>query len=205
MRLRPIYLFLAALSLTAAGCSSSSSTTPAQPTTGTETLNAVVTGSAAAANLNSNSNAPLTFPEGTWTGLIATSLKPFALGGGNANAGDAHWATPAGTSTVYHKNAPGFTNNSTPPVTWVKNGTDCSGSATFSKGTFSFLPKNSTGEFARLTGTGTFTVTAQFTAPLASGKTTCAFQNIGKIIDNGAKIDFTATAPAVLKPATSSS
>jgi hypothetical protein len=164
----------------------------------------VVTGSEAAANLNnSNPNAPLTFPEGTWTGLVATTLKPFSLGGGSANQGDASWTTPAGRSTVFHKNAPGFSNNSAPPVKWVKSGTDCSGSATFSKGAFQFLPGKSTGEFARLSGTGTYIATAKFTAPLKSGKTTCAFASIGAIIDTGAEISFTATAPAVLHPAAS--
>jgi len=195
-----VLLSVVVLIVTAA-CSSSSST-PAQPKTGTETLNAVVTGAEAAANLNSNSNAPLSFPEGTWAGLIATTLKPFSLGGGNANQGDASWTTPAGRSTVFHKNAPGYSNNSAPPVTWAKSGADCTGHATFSKGAFQFLPGKSTGEFARLTGTGTYLVTAQFTAPLKSGKTTCTFATIGKITDSGAKIDFTATAPATLKPET---
>jgi hypothetical protein len=204
MRHRLIML-LAVLAVALAACSSSSSSKPAQPTTGTETLNAVDTGSAAAASLNNNNPAaPLSFTEGTWTGLVATTLKPFSLSGGNANQGDASWTTPAGRSTVFHQNAPGYSNNSQPVVKWVKHGTDCSGSATFSKGTFQFLPAKSTGEFARLSGTGTYLVTAQFTAPLKSGKTTCTLNNLGNIIDSGAKIDFTATAPAVLKPATTS-
>jgi hypothetical protein len=195
------------LSLAAAACSSSSSSSkPAQPVSGTETLNAVVTGSAAAANFNnSNPNAPLDFPEMTWTGLIATSVKPFTLGG-NSNKGNAHWATPAGTSTVYHAAAAGYTNSNGPPpgAHWTKSGTDCTFSVVFSKGTFQFLPAMSTGEFARLSGTGTYAVTAQGTAPLTAGKTTCSFPNIGNVIDSGAKIDFTATAPAILKPASAS-
>jgi hypothetical protein len=205
MRLRPIYLFFAALSIVAAACSSSSSS-PAAPTTGTETLSAVVTGADAAANLNNNSSAPLGFPEGTWTGLIATSLKPFALGG--PDIGTTHWATPAGTSTVTHSPAAGFANSSAPPASathWTKSGSNCSLTVTFSKGTFMFVPASSTGSFARLSGTGTYAVTAQATAPLKPGKTACTFAAIDKFAASGAKISFNATAPAVLKPATSSS
>jgi hypothetical protein len=190
--------------LAAAACSSSSSSSsPAAPTTGTETLTATVTGSAAAANLNnSNTNAPLDFPEAVWTGLIATSLKPFTLGGNGNAPGDVHWATAAGTSTVYHAPAAGYTNsNAPPPATWVKTGTDCSAHSTFSKGSFAYVPSKSTGEFARLSGSGTYTLIAQFTAPLMPGKTTCSFATIGKIVDSGAKIVFTGTAPATLKPA----
>lgn len=202
MRLRYTLAYLAGAGCMAIAlaCSSSSST-PAAPKTGTETLHAEVTGADAAANLNSNSNAPLTFPEGTWTGLISTSIKPFSLGGGSASQGDAHWATPDGTSTVFHKDAPGFTSNSAPPVKFTKNGSECTGDATFSKGAFQFLPGKSTGEFARLSGTGTYIATAHFTAPVKSGKT-CAFASLGKISDTGARIDFTATAPATLKPET---
>lgn len=177
--------------------------------TGTETLTAIDTGAQAAANLNSNSNAPLTFPEGAnWTGLITTSLKPFSLGGNSAK-GNAHWATPDGTTTVYHASAAGFTNPNAPPPAsathWVKSGTDCSLTVTFSKGTFQFLQAMSTGKFAQLSGTGTYTVTAQGVAPLKSGDTSkpCSFATIGNIKDGGAKIDFTATAPAILHPAAS--
>lgn len=208
MRLRPIYLFFAALPLATAACSSSSSSsTPAAPLTGTETLTAEVTGSAAAANFNSNSNAPLDFPEGTWTGPVATSIKPFALTGNSNAAADVLWATPDGSVTVYHSanQAPGASNpNSPPPATWTKTGTDCTFSATFSKGAFMYVPSKSTGTWARLSGTGTYLVVAQGTAPLASGKTTCSFTTIGKVADSGAKITFTATAPVTLKPATSS-
>ena len=209
MRRSPATLFAAAAAaaIALAGCSSSSSSsTPAAPMTGTETLNAVVTGSAAAANLNStNPNAPLDFPEATWTGPIATTLKPFALGSGNA--GDVHWATPAGTTTVYHAPAKGFTNeNAPPPVTWTKSGTDCAFSGPASKGVFSYVPSKSTGEFARLSGTGTYLLTVQGVAPLKSGDASkaCSFATIGAIRDDGAKFDFTATAPVTLKPATSS-
>ena len=192
-----------AIPLAAAACSSSSSSSsPAAPMTGTETLNAVVTGSAAAANLNnSNPNAPLDFPEAVWTGPVATTLKPFTLGG-SANKGYVHWATPAGTVTVYHASAPGYGSSNAPPpgVIWTKHGTECSFSVAFDKGTFAYVPAQSTGTWARLSGTGSYAVTAQGTAPLASGKTTCAFPNLGKFTDSGAKIDFTATAPATLKP-----
>lgn len=193
-----------ALLLAAACSSSSSSSKPAAPLTGTETLSATVTGAAAAANLNnSNSSAPLDFPEGVWDGLVNTTVKPFALGG-NSNAGNVHWATPAGTVTVYHASAPGYTSqNAPPPATWVKTGTDCTAHATLSKGTFALVPAQSTGEFARLSGTGSYALVAQFTAPLTAGKTVCSFSDIGKITDNGALIAFTATAPATLKPATS--
>jgi hypothetical protein len=207
MRRRPIMLAaLAAVALATACSSSSSSTATAQ--TGTETLTAVVTGSEAASQLNSNSNAPLTFPEGTWTGLIATTLKPFSLGG-NSVKGTAHWATPDGTTTVYHAAAAGFTNNNAPPPAsathWVKSGTDCSLTVTFSKGTFQFLPAQSTGKFAQLSGTGTYTVVVQGVAPLKSGDASkpCGFNTIGNIKDGGAMITFTATAPAVLHPAAS--
>lgn len=206
MRLKPIYLLFAALALAGTACSSSSST-PAAPMTGTETLNAVVTDAQAAASLNNpNTNAPTDFPELTFTGLIATTLKPFTLGGNGNKPGDVMWATPAGTVTVYHAPAKGYTNPNAPPpgITWTKSGTDCTFSAAFSKGIAMYVPAKSTGEFARLSGTGTYLYTAIGTAPLAAGKTTCSFPNIGKVVDTGAKIDFTATAPVTLKPASSS-
>ena len=188
--------------LAIAGCSSSSSSTIPAAMHGTETLSAEVTGSAAAANFNSGSNAPLDFPEGTFAGPVATTVKPFALKG-NSDVGNVTWATPAGTVTVFHKAAPGYTNNNTapPPATWVKTGTTCGFTATFSKGTFAYVPGKSTGEFARLSGTGTYLVTAQGSAPLKSGKTACSFLTIGKITGSGAEIKFTATAPVTLKPA----
>ena len=206
MRRSPATLFAAAAAaaIALAGCSSSSSSsTPAAPMTGTETLTATAAGSQAAANLNNpNNNAPIDFPEATWTGPVATTLKPFALGG-NSNKGDVHWATPAGTVTVYHASAPGYANPNAPPpgVAWTKNGTDCTFAVTFDKGTFTYVPSQSTGEFARLSGSGSYAVHAQGTAPLTSGKTTCSFPNIGNVTDSGAKIDFTATAPVTLKPA----
>ena len=206
MRLRYALAYLAGAGCMAAGlaCTSSSSSTIPAVTHGTETLTATVTGADAAANLNSNSNAPLTFPEGTWAGPVATTLKPFSLGG-NTNQGDASWTTPAGRSTVFHKSAPGYTNqNAPPPATWKKTGTTCGFTATFSKGAFSFLPAKSTGEFARLTGTGTYVVTAQGSAALKSGDSgkACSFLTISKITDSGAEIHFTATAPVTLKPET---
>ena len=205
MRLRPVYLLIAAVALTAAACTSSSSSTIPAVTHGTETLTATVTGADAAANLNSGSSAPLNFPEGTWNGPVATTLKPFSLGGGNTNQGNTSWTTPAGRSTVFHKNGPGYTNqNAPPPATWKKTGSTCGFTATFSKGAFSFLPAKSTGEFARLSGTGTYILTAQGSAPLKSGDSAkaCSFLTIGKITDSGAEIHFTATAPVTLKPET---
>lgn len=204
MKLRPVYLFIAAVSITAAACTSSSSSTIPQMTHGTEIMTAEVTGSAAAANLNSSSNnAPLDFPDGvTWTGPVETSLKPFALGG--PNNGSAHWATPAGTLSVYHQSAPGYSNNNNqpPPATWTKTGTTCGFSTTFDKGAFRYVPGQSTGTWKRVTGTGTYLLTAQGSAPLKSGKTTCTFDNIGKVSDSGALIKFTATAPITLAPET---
>jgi hypothetical protein len=195
------------LPLAAAACSSSSST-PAAPMTGTETLNASLTGTDAATALNSNSSAPLSFPEATFAGLISTTIKPFTLTGSGNKAGDVSWTTPDGTVTVYHAPAKGFTNpNAVPPVTWVKSGTDCTGSGPFSKGVFTYVPSRSTGTFARLSGSGTYAVTTVFTAPLKSGDASkaCSFATIGMVIDTGAKIDFAGSATATLKPASSSS
>ena len=67
------------------------------------------------------------------------------------------------------------------------------------------MPSQGTGEWARLSGTGTYAIVAQGTAPLSTGKTACSFPDISKVADSGAKIDFTGTAPVTLKPASSTS
>ena len=168
--------------------------------TGTETLTAVATGSSAAANLNnSNPNAPLSFPQGVWAGPVSTTLKPFVLGGNGNKPGDVTWTTPAGKVTVYHAQAAGFTNsNAPPPATWTKTGTTCYFTTTFSKGSFHYV--SGTGKFDGATGdTGSYLVTAAGYAPLASGKTTCSFPDIGNVENNGAKITFTAAGPITVR------
>jgi hypothetical protein len=202
------------LALALASCSSSSSSSaPAATTThsspaamtGTETLTAVDTGSAAAANLNnSNPNAPLNFTKATWAGPVNVTVKPFTLPGGGGNNGNAAatatFVTPAGNITLHHSanQVPGASNpNSPPPATWTKSGTTCYFVATFSKGTGTFL--SGTGKFSGAHGTFTYLVTAQGYAPLASGKTTCSFPDVGNVQNNGAQIKFLVTGPLTVK------
>jgi hypothetical protein len=207
MKLRPVYLLIAAVSILGAACSSSSSSSG--PMSGTETISAVVSGSEAASQLNSNSNAPLTFPTGTWTGVVATSISPFTLGGGPASSGFGHWATPEGTNTVYHVAGAGYTNPNAPPpasaTKWVKNGTDCSLTVMFSKGFYFLVPDMSTGKFATLDGEGAYSVVAQGIAPLKSGDSTkpCSFATIGPFGNDGAKITFNASGPVLQGPSPS--
>ena len=42
-------------------------------------------------------------------------------------------------------------------------------------------------------------MSAEGYAPLKSGKTTCSFNNVGNVQDNGAKIEFYVTGPLTLK------
>jgi hypothetical protein len=210
VNLRPaaVIALLAALAL--AGCSSSSSTSakPSTPvtTSGTETLTAAVTGAAAASNLNSNSNAPLTFPEATWTGPVAVTVKPFTLPGSGGNSGNAAATvtldTPSGNVTVHHSanQAPGANDpNQPPPATWTKAGTTCRFVTTFSKGTVTFL--SGTGRFKGATSpaAGTYLVTAQGDAPLKPGETKCGFDTTGPVQDAGAQVKFTASFPITVK------
>lgn len=196
------------MALAAAGCSSSSSSsakpTPSPTSTsGTESLTAVDTGSAAADNLNSNSNAPLTFPEGVWAGPVNVTIKPFKLPGSNGNgAATVTFVTPDGNLMLHHSanQVPGASNpNQPPPATWVRHGTQCYFSTTFSKGTFTFL--SGTGKFAgaHSPAPGTYLVTAQGYAPLKGSSTTCSFSTTGSVEKDGAEIKFLATGPITVR------
>jgi len=196
-----------ALALGLAACSSSGSTS-APPTaahsptatrsltTGTETLSAALVGKAAADGLNSSSNAGPVFPRGTWTGPVATIVTPLPLGNGGNGPGYTSWTTPDGRVTVYHA-ANAIKGNPSP--VWAKAGNACHFTAAFSKGAFSYVPSKSTGLWARVTGTGTYLITAQGNASLNAGKTTCSNNNTGNVLDNGARITFLATAPVTVR------
>ena len=178
-----------------AACGSSSSA-PATKT-GTETITAVVSGSTAARSLNSNSNGPLPFTSATFAGPVNVTVNPFHLGGG-AN-GKGKFTTPAGTLALSHQTAPGFGANSSPPVTWKKSGDACMFTATFSKGTFTAIPGESTGKFRGATGHGTFVITASGAVKLPAGKTSCAGANPGNVQPAGAAIKFTASGKITVK------
>jgi hypothetical protein len=195
------------LALGLAACSSSGSTSAPpttahsptairSPTAGTETLSAAMVGKAAADNLNSSSNAGPVFPRGTWAGPVATTATPLPLGNGGNGPGYASWTTPDGKVTVYHS-ANDIKGNPSPA--WTKVGNACHFTAAFSKGAFSYVPTKSTGLWARVTGTGTYLITAQGNASLNPGKTTCSNNNTGSVLDNGAKITFLATAPVTVR------
>jgi hypothetical protein len=195
------------LAAAVAGCSSSSSSTAAAKATpstmtGTQTLTAIVTGSAAAANLNSTSStAPLKFPEAVWAGPVNTTVKPFTLPGNGGNgAATVTLVTPVGSAKVHHSanQVPGANNpNQPPPATWSKSGTTCYFTTTFSKGTGTFL--GGTGKFAGATGTFTYLVSAQGYVPLKSGQTKCGFTTTGNVENNGAKISFLVSGPLTVK------
>ena len=214
MNIRPATVVPLLAVLAIAGCTSSSSSTAKAKTSapvttsGTETLTAVAAGAAAAANLNNNSsNAPLTFPEGVWTGPVAVTVKPFTLPGNGGNgAATVTLDTPAGNATVHHSanEAPGASNpNEPPPATWSKAGKTCYFVTTFSKGTVTF--ESGTGKFAGATSAaaGTYLVTAQGYAPLKSGDTKCSFTTTSPVEDNGAQVKFTASFPIKVKGAAS--
>jgi hypothetical protein len=197
-----------ALAFGLAACSSSGSTAASPPTTahpataartptkGIETLSAALVGKAAADALNSSSNAGPAFPRGTWTGPVATTVTPLPLGNGGNGPGYATWTTPDGRVTVYHA-ANDIKGNPSP--VWAKAGNACHFTAAFSKGAFSYVPSKSTGLWARVTGTGTYLITAQGNASLNAGKTTCSNNNTGNVLDNSARITFLATAPVTVR------
>jgi hypothetical protein len=208
MRQAMLAAAVAAFVIVLAACSSSSSSSsPAtnathsssspSAMTGTETLKAELTGSAAAQNLNSNSNAAPVFPAGTWTGPVAVVLKPLKLGNGGNKAGTVSWATSLGTATVYHS---ANTVGQNASLVWTKVGNACHFAAVFSKGTFHYVPAQSTGKWASLSGSGVYTITAQGVAPLNSGKTTCSNNTTGNVENGGARVSFLAVAPVTVKP-----
>jgi len=176
-----------------AACSSSSSSTTG---TGTETLSAAVTGKAAATNLNSNSNTPLSFATGTLAGPVTATIKPLVLGGGNGCTGHQTWHTSVGPLAVTHTSQPKYclNTNAPPPAVWSLSGNTCHFTATFSAGTFAEI-KAASGGFEGTTWHGTYLVTAKGYAPLAKGKTSCSFQNVGNVEANGASIVFSASGP----------
>lgn len=147
---------------------------------------------------------PAQFHQGDLAGPVNVTVKPFTLPGGGGNNGNAAatatFVTPAGNITLHHSanQVPGTSNpNSPPPATWTKSGTTCYFVATFSKGTGTFL--SGTGKFSGAHGTFTYLVTAQGYAPLASGKTTCSFPDVGNVQNNGAQIKFLVTGPLTVK------
>jgi len=205
MRLRTLAVAAALLVPLAAACSSSSSSPAATAThssaspsamTGTETLKAVVTGSAAAANFNSsNNNAPLMFPQASLTGPVVTVIKPFVLKGSGNEAGTVTWTTPDGTIAIYHS---AVANSNVQPV-YTKKGDVCYFKALFGNGTFHYVPASSTGKWASVTGSGKYSINAVGASPLNAGKTTCSNNNTGNVMSSGAAITFLAVAPVTVK------
>ncbi len=170
-----------AATLGLAACGSSSST----PTTksGTETLNASITGSAAVKNLESNSNAPLVFPVMTWTGVVSTSEHNESLGGGKSG-GEHAFKTAAGDFAVIHKSlSPNGTGGVTGPVKGV---------CTFRQvmaGTYTVVTDKSTGSFKGATGHGTYAVTITGVGPAAGG--------VCKMTSNGPSVSGISSASIV--------
>jgi hypothetical protein len=180
-----------------AACSSSTSSSSAPTTTsGTESLHGSATGSEAAASLNSNSNAPLQFPVFTYSGPVNLTVKPFTLPNSNGPSGT---NTLPGGLRVHHVSAlPSSSSNAPPPATWTLKNGNCYFTATFDKGSYTVVT-GSTGKFAGATGHGSYLITATGSAPLAKGKTTCSFSNIGPVSTQGASITFTGSGPLTVK------
>jgi hypothetical protein len=189
-----------------AACSTASQTVApaaatAKPSTpaaisGTEILHGADTGAAAAANLNSNSNVPLSFPVFTYSGPVNLTVKPFTLPSSNGRSGTN--TLPGGLRLHHVSSLPASSTNGPPPATWIRTGDSCSFVATFDKGTYTVV-SGSTGKFAGATGHGSYLITATGTAPLAKGKTSCAFPNTGNVSTQGASIIFAASGPITLK------
>jgi len=183
--------------LAVAACSSSSSTaTTTTTTSGIETLHGADTGSTAAANLNSNSNAPLQFPEFTYSGPVNLTVKPFTLPGGNGPSGTN--TLPGGLRVHHVSSLPSSSSNAPPPTTWRLKGGNCYFTATFDKGNYTVV-SGSTGKFAGATGHGSYLITATGWAPLAKGKTACSFSSIGPVSSQGASIVFAGSGPLTVK------
>ena len=163
---------------------------------GTETLSAALSGKSAAANLNSNSSAPLSFPKGTLSGPVSSSITPFVLKGSGNKAADVTWTTTVGNLTIYHSASQG--GNAQP--TWTLKSGVCYFKADFGHGTFNYVPSKSTGTWARVSGKGKFTINAVGAAPLSKGKTTCSQNSTGNVMTSGAAITFAAVAPVALSP-----
>jgi len=208
MRQTMLAAAVAAFVIVLAACSSSSSSSSPAATathsssspsamTGTETLKAELSGSAAAQMLNSNSNAGPVFPAGIWTGPVAVVLKPLKLGNGGNKAGTVSWVTSVGTATVYH--SANTVGQNVSPV-WTKVGDACHFTAVFSKGTFHYVPAQSTGKWAGVSGSGVYTLAAQGVATLNSGKTTCSNNTTGNVENEGARVSFLAVAPVTVTP-----
>jgi hypothetical protein len=182
--------------LAACSSSSSSGTPAAKPTastmSGTETINATVSGKMAAHMLVSSSNAPLQFPKITFTGPVVTSLSPFTLGG--PNKGLAEFKTPAGTLAVDHTSG----NNGGGKAVWTRSGNVCTFHQVFSKGTYVVDGAKSTGKFAGATGSGTFTISAVATMDLMHG-TKCTTKGTGNPMASGTAITFHASGPLTVK------
>jgi hypothetical protein len=180
-----------------AACSSSSSTTAAKPAasamSGTETLNATVSGKTAAHMLASNSNAPLQFTKLTLTGPVVTSVSPFSLGG--PSKGLAGFKTPAGTLVVNHTSG----NSGGGKAVWTHSGNVCTFHQVFSKGTYVVDGAKSTGKFAGATGSGTFTLSAVASMGLMHG-TKCTAKSTGNPMATGTAITFHASGPLTVKP-----
>ena len=177
-----------------AACSSSGSSSSSTTTTsGIETLHGAQTGSAAAADLNSNSNAPLQFPEFTYSGPVNLTVKPFTLPNSNGPSGTN--TLPGGLRVHHVSTLPASSSNAPPPATWTLKGSNCYFVATFDKGSYTVV-SGSTGKFTGATGHGSYLITATGSAPLAKGKTTCSFSNLGgPVSTQGASIAFIGTGP----------
>jgi len=180
--------------LAVAACSSSGSSSSSTTTTsGIETLHGAQTGSAAAADLNSNSNAPLQFPAFTYSGPVNLTVKPFTLPNSSGPSGTN--TLPGGLRLHHVSTLPASSSNAPPPAAWILKGGNCYFTATFDKGNYTVV-SGSTGKFAGATGHGSYLITATGYAPLANGKTTCSFSNLGgPVSTKGASITFVGSGP----------
>jgi hypothetical protein len=194
MRTKPIARIVAAFGVAAlaVGCGSTSSTK-----SGTQTLSASITGSKAIATLEGqNSNAPLTFPEITWAGVVSTTAHNVNLGGGG-NGSEHTFETPAGDFAVTHfSQNPNGVGSATGPVNGVCSFKDVT------SGTYTVVTDKSTGSFKGATGHGDFANTLSGTGPIQAKATTCSVGNNGPNISGikSASIVFKASGPLTVKP-----
>jgi len=186
--MRTVAVLTGAVALAAAlsACGSSN-------TSGTETITAVVKGSAAATILNSR-NSNLAFPSLVFSGPVNTSISHFSLNG--SNKATHTFVTPAGNLAVTRSVK---SNGQSQPTVTGKSGKACDFKFSAGTGTYVVDGSKSTGKFAGATGHGNYSISFVAEADLMPGKTTCSDNNTGNVIAKRAEISFRASGPLTIK------